>query len=69
VETCILVDKLEKVSVDALLEDLDKLGLQRDSVEKLLSYLKVCYLAKKPPSHCTTDEGHRGVCSHSGTTG
>lgn len=41
VETCILVDKLEKVPVDALLEDLDKLGLQRDTVEKLLSYLKM----------------------------
>jgi histidyl-tRNA synthetase len=37
--TCVLVDKLEKVSLDEIQDDLEKLGLTRDVVEQLTSVL------------------------------
>lgn len=37
--TCVLVDKLEKVSIDAIQGDLEELGLDRFVVEKLLDVL------------------------------
>jgi len=37
--TCVLVDKLEKVPVDAIQSDLEELGLDRSVVEKLLDVL------------------------------
>jgi len=37
--TCVLVDKLEKVPLDAIQDDLTELGLERDVVEKLLEVL------------------------------
>jgi len=37
--TCVLVDKLEKVPVDAIQDDLQQLGLDRSVVEKLLNVL------------------------------
>eukprot|EP01036_Dinobryon_divergens_P025827 gene25826-34415_t len=41
VETCILVDKLEKVPVDALSEDMANLGLEKAAVEELLAFLQL----------------------------
>eukprot|EP00568_Trieres_chinensis_P007721 CAMPEP_0183299044 /NCGR_PEP_ID=MMETSP0160_2-20130417/5871_1 /TAXON_ID=2839 ORGANISM="Odontella Sinensis, Strain Grunow 1884" /NCGR_SAMPLE_ID=MMETSP0160_2 /ASSEMBLY_ACC=CAM_ASM_000250 /LENGTH=506 /DNA_ID=CAMNT_0025461197 /DNA_START=14 /DNA_END=1534 /DNA_ORIENTATION=- len=37
--TCVLVDKLEKVPIDAIQDDLEELGLTREVVEKLTSVL------------------------------
>lgn len=37
--TCVLVDKLEKVPIDAIQGDLEELGLDRSVVEKLLEVL------------------------------
>jgi len=37
--TCVLVDKLEKVPLDAIQDDLTELGLDREVVEKLLDVL------------------------------
>jgi len=37
--TCVLVDKLEKVPIDAIQSDLEDLGLDRSVVEKLLDVL------------------------------
>lgn len=37
--TCVLVDKLEKVPIDAIQGDLEELGLDRSVVEKLLKVL------------------------------
>lgn len=37
--TCVLVDKLEKVPIDAIQGDLEELGLDRSVVEKLLTVL------------------------------
>eukprot|EP00558_Chaetoceros_sp_UNC1202_P009429 CAMPEP_0197245260 /NCGR_PEP_ID=MMETSP1429-20130617/10091_1 /TAXON_ID=49237 /ORGANISM="Chaetoceros sp., Strain UNC1202" /LENGTH=495 /DNA_ID=CAMNT_0042705721 /DNA_START=146 /DNA_END=1633 /DNA_ORIENTATION=+ len=37
--TCVLVDKLEKVPIDAVQDDLEELGLDRSVVEKLTSVL------------------------------
>lgn len=37
--TCVLVDKLEKVPIDAIQGDLEELGLDRTVVEKLLAVL------------------------------
>jgi histidyl-tRNA synthetase len=37
--TCVLIDKLEKVPIDAIQEDLEELGLDRSVVEKLLQVL------------------------------
>mmetsp|Transcript_21663 Transcript_21663/g.44681 ORF Transcript_21663/g.44681 Transcript_21663/m.44681 type:complete len:551 (+) Transcript_21663:251-1903(+) len=37
--TCVLVDKLEKVPIDAIQDDLEELGLSREVVEKLTSVL------------------------------
>eukprot|EP00559_Dactyliosolen_fragilissimus_P007371 CAMPEP_0184871038 /NCGR_PEP_ID=MMETSP0580-20130426/39650_1 /TAXON_ID=1118495 /ORGANISM="Dactyliosolen fragilissimus" /LENGTH=507 /DNA_ID=CAMNT_0027373479 /DNA_START=140 /DNA_END=1663 /DNA_ORIENTATION=- len=37
--TCVLVDKLEKVPIDAIQDDLEELGLDRSVVEKLTSVL------------------------------
>jgi histidyl-tRNA synthetase len=39
--TCVLVDKLEKVPLDAIQEDLEELGLDRSVVEKLTQVLTV----------------------------
>merc|ERR1712125_103314 len=39
--TCVLVDKLEKVPLDAIQEDLEELGLSRSVVEKLTEVLTV----------------------------
>lgn len=44
VETCILVDKLEKVPVESLSEDMEKIGLEKGAVVKLLEYLKVLFV-------------------------
>ena len=41
VATCVLVDKLEKVPVSALSEDLSTLGLSEDVVQQLLESLQV----------------------------
>merc|ERR1719223_397631 len=37
--TCVLVDKLEKVPIDAIQGDLEELGLDRSVVEKLTTVL------------------------------
>ncbi|KAL7545337.1 hypothetical protein ACHAWF_008692 [Thalassiosira exigua] len=37
--TCVLVDKLEKVPLDAIQGDLEELGLERSTIEKLTSVL------------------------------
>jgi len=37
--TCVLVDKLEKIPIDAIQDDLNELGLERSVVEKLLHVL------------------------------
>lgn len=37
--TCVLIDKLEKVPLDAIQSDLEELGLQRHTVEQLVSVL------------------------------
>jgi histidyl-tRNA synthetase len=37
--TCVLIDKLEKVPIDAIQDDLEKLGLDRTVVERLLEVL------------------------------
>ena len=37
--TCVLVDKLEKVSLDAIQDDLEEIGLDRSMVEKLTEVL------------------------------
>jgi len=37
--TCVLVDKLEKVPIDAIQDDLNELGLEKSVVEKLLKVL------------------------------
>ena len=37
--TCVLIDKLEKVPIDAIQDDLEQLGLDRSVVEKLLEVL------------------------------
>jgi histidyl-tRNA synthetase len=37
--TCVLIDKLEKVPIDAIQEDLEQLGLDRTIIEKLLQVL------------------------------
>jgi histidyl-tRNA synthetase len=37
--TCVLVDKLEKVPLDAIQDDLEELGLTRSTIEKLTSVL------------------------------
>lgn len=37
--TCVLVDKLEKVPIDAIQDDLEDLGLNKEIVEKLLEVL------------------------------
>jgi histidyl-tRNA synthetase len=39
--TCVLIDKLEKVSIDSIQSDLTELGLDRTVVEKLLQVLTV----------------------------
>lgn len=39
--TCVLIDKLEKVSIDDIQNDLEVLGLDRKVVEKLLETLKI----------------------------
>ena len=39
--TCVLVDKLEKIPIDAIQGDLEELGLDRSVVEKLLEVLTV----------------------------
>merc|ERR1712127_677852 len=37
--TCVLVDKLEKVPIDAIQGDLEELGLERSTIEKLTTVL------------------------------
>jgi len=39
--TCVLVDKLEKIPIDAIQGDLEELGLDRSVIEKLLEVLTV----------------------------
>ena len=39
--TCVLIDKLEKVPVDAIMDDLTTIGLTRDVVESLLESLRL----------------------------
>lgn len=39
--TCVLIDKLEKISMDALVEDMTALGLKSSTVQILLGFLKV----------------------------
>ena len=39
--TCVLVDKLEKVPIDAIQGDLEELGLERTVIEKLLDVVSV----------------------------
>jgi histidyl-tRNA synthetase len=39
--TCVLIDKLEKVPVDAIMDDLTALGLTKEIVEKLLQDLQL----------------------------
>uniref|UniRef100_A0A7S2S5G9 histidine--tRNA ligase n=1 Tax=Eucampia antarctica TaxID=49252 RepID=A0A7S2S5G9_9STRA len=38
-QTCVLIDKLEKVPLDAIQSDLEELGLKREVVEKLVAVL------------------------------
>ena len=42
--TCVLVDKLEKVPLDAIQGDLQALGLTREIVEELVASLQVVLL-------------------------
>ena len=41
VATCVLIDKLEKVPVSALKDDLAAIGLSEDTVQQLLKLLTV----------------------------
>jgi hypothetical protein len=40
-ETCVLIDKLDKVELSALQEDFNKLGLDLKTIENILQYMKV----------------------------
>ena len=46
--TCVLVDKLEKVPLDAIQGDLQALGLTREIVEELVASLQVEYSSLHP---------------------
>jgi histidyl-tRNA synthetase len=57
VQTCILVDKLEKVPVSALQDDLNALGISKESVEELLESLKMNTIEQFEEKLGSTSEG------------
>lgn len=40
-DTCVLIDKLDKVSLDSLEEELQTIGLERKVVDELVSYIQI----------------------------
>lgn len=57
IETCVLVDKLEKVPVSSLREDLDKVGVTEASIEELLGALKMKTIEEFEEVLGSSDEG------------
>jgi histidyl-tRNA synthetase len=42
---CVVVDKLEKVPLEALQKDIETIGVSLDAMKELTTYLKVSYLS------------------------
>ena len=43
VQTCVLIDKLEKIPLESLTAEMESIGLEKEVVQSLLTSLKVVY--------------------------